>query len=114
MQTVIIAAAPITKEKFHPVYAEFPISDKTLLACVGSHGVTDEVLSAACTFLGVDAKTCVVGMYYRLPDRENRPFELFLMDLRKRHTNARNDIKLRQEAMLRKRRQELFHAVLTL
>lgn len=114
MQTVIIAAAPITKEKFHPVYAEFPISDKTLLACVGSYGATDEVLSAACTLLGIDAKACVTGMYYRLPDRENRPFELFLMDLRKRHTNARNDIKRQQEAMLRQRRQELFHAVLTL
>lgn len=114
MQTVIIAAAPITKEKFHPVYAEFPISEKMLLACAGSYTVTNEVLSAACMLMGLDSKSCVSGMYYRLPDRENRPFEVFLMDLRKRHKNARNDIRLQQEAELRRRRHDLFHAVLTL
>ena len=114
MQTVIIAAAPITKEKFHPIYAEFPVSDKTLLACVGSYTATNEVLNAACTLLGLDAKECVTGMYYRLPDRVNRPFELFLMDLRKRHKNAREDLRQRQEAALAHRRQNLFHAVLTL
>lgn len=114
MQTVIIAAAPITKEKFHPIYAEFPISDKMLLACIGSYTATNEVLAAACTLMGLDAANCVAGIHYRLPDRENRPFELFLMDLRKRYTNARNDIKRQQEAVLRQRRQDLFAAVLAL
>lgn len=114
MKTVIIAAAPITKEKFQPIYAEFPISDKTLLSCMGSHTVTDDVLSAACTLMGLDAKVCVTGMYYRLPDRENRPFELFIMDLRKRHSNARNNLQRQQEAVLRRRRQDLFHSVLKL
>lgn len=114
MQTVIIAAAPITKEKFHPVYAEFPISDRTLLACMGSYTATNEVLSAACTLMGLDAESCVTGMYYRLPDRKNRPFEMFLMDLRKRYNNAREDIRRQQEAILRQHRQDLFHAVLTL
>lgn len=114
MKTVIIAAAPITKEEFHPVYAEFPISDKTLFACIGSHTVTDEVLIAACTLMGMNFKTCVAGMYYRFPDRENRPFEVFLMNLRRRHKDVRNDIRRQQEAVLRQRRQDLFHAVLTL
>ena len=110
MKNVIIAVAPITKEEFHPVYAEFPISDKTLLSCMGSPAATDNVLRAACMFFGYDFK----GMYYRLPERQNRPFELFLIDLKRRHKSARNNIQMQQEAVLRKRRQDLFHAVLTL
>ena len=54
MNTVIIAAAPVTKDKFHPVWAEFPISDKTLLNCVGSHKATNEVLAGACVMLGLN------------------------------------------------------------
>ena len=114
MNTVIIAAAPITKEKFHPIYAEFPISDKTLIACVGSQVATDAVLNAACLMFGMDSKACVCGMYYRLPDRQNRPFELFLMDLRRRHKNAREDIQRQREAVLSQHRHDLFQAVLTL
>lgn len=114
MKNVIIAVAPITKEEFHPVYAEFPISDKTLIACIGSQVATDAVLNAACLMFGMDSKACVCGMYYRLPGRENRPFELFLMDLRRRHKSARNNIQMQQEAVLSKRRQDLFHAVMTL
>ena len=114
MQNVIIAAAPITKEEFHPVYQEFPISDKTLLACMGSSVATDAVLNAACLFFGIDPAACVSGMYYRLPERQNRPFEYFLMDLRKRHKNARDDIQRRREAVLSQHREKLFAAVLTL
>lgn len=114
MKTVIIAVAPITKEKFHPVYAEFPISDRTLLECIGSQMATNDVLSAACTLLGHDFKTCVAGMYYRLPERVNRPFEMFMLDLKHQYQQARNNIKMQQEAALRQRRQNLFHAVLTL
>lgn len=114
MKTVIIAAAPITKEKFHPIYAEFPISDKTLLECMGSYTATNEVLNAACTLMGLDGRSCVTGMYYRLPDRENRPFEVFLMDLRKRYKNAREDIKRQQEAEIASRRYALFQAVMSL
>lgn len=114
MQRVIIAAAPITKEKFHPVYQEFPISDKTLLACIGSSVATDAVLNAACLLLGIDPAACVSGMYYRLPERQNRPFEYFMMDLRKRHKDARDDIQHQREADLRQHREKLFAAVLTL
>lgn len=114
MNTVIIAAAPITKEKFHPVYAEFPISDKMLIGCIGSPNVTEDVLSAACTIMGLDAKECVSGMYYRLPERQNRPFECFMMDLRKRHGDARKEIERRREEMLRQRRENLFAVVMTL
>lgn len=114
MQNVIIAVAPITKEEFHPVYQEFPISDKTLLACIGSSVATDAVLNAACLFLGADPAACVSGMYYRLPERQNRPFEHFLMDLRKRHKNVRSDIRRQREAALSRRREDLFAAVLTL
>lgn len=114
MKTVIIVAAPITKEKFDPVIAEFPISDNTLLNCIGSYAATNDVLSAACTMLGLDYKTCVSGMYYRLPERANRPFECFVMDLRRRYNSAREDVRRQQEAMLRERRQNLFQAVMAL
>lgn len=114
MKTVIIAAASITKEKFYPVYAEFPISDKTLLSCIGSRAATDEVLSAACTLLGLDFDTCVAGMYYRLPERQNWPFEAFLVELRHRYKNARDDIQRQQEAALRQHRRDLFQAVMAL
>ena len=59
MNTVIIAAAPVTKDKFHPVIAEFPIADKALLKCVGSHQATDEILAGACKLLGVNPEECV-------------------------------------------------------
>lgn len=114
MKTVIIAAADFTKEKFHPVYAEFPISDRMLLECMGSYTATNEVLNAACTLMGMDGNTCVTGMYYRFPDRENRPFEVFLMDLRKRYVNARNDIRAQQEAALNQRRKALFKVAVSL
>lgn len=114
MNTVIIAAASITKEKFHPVYAEFPISDKALLRCMGSAQATNEVLAGACTLLGLNSEDCVSGMYYRLPERENRPFEVFLMDLRKRYVNAKREIERQREAELRRRREDLFAVVMTL
>lgn len=114
MKTVIIAAAPITKEKFHPVYAEFPISDGELLKCMGSYNETNKVLASACNLMGLDYASCVSGMYYRMPDRENRPFELFLSDLNKRHRNARADIARQQEEMLRKRRNRTFCAIVAL
>lgn len=114
MNTVVIAAASITKEKFHPVYAEFPISDKTLLRCMGSPQATNEVLASACTLLGMSMDDCVSGMYYRLPERQNRPFEAFLMDLRKRYASAKKEIERQREAELRRRRDDLFAVVLTL
>lgn len=114
MNTVIIAAAPVTKDKFHPVIAEFPIADKALLKCMGSHQATDEILAGACKLLGVNPEESVAGMYYRLPDRENRPFEVFLMDLHKRYTNTRNEIAKRNEAALRKKRENLFAVVMSL
>jgi hypothetical protein len=114
MNTVIIAAAPITKDKFHPVWAEFPISDKTLLKCVGSHKATNEVLAGACVMLGLNPDECVSGMYYRLPERENRPFEMFLMDLRRRYTNAKNEIEQKREDALRQKRENLFAVVMSL
>lgn len=114
MKTVIIAVAPITKEKFHPVYAEFPVSDRVLLDCMGSQTVTNDILGAACSMLGYDFKTCVAGMYYRLPERANRPFEMFMIDLKRQYVQAREDVRRQQEAVLRKKRQDLFHAVLML
>lgn len=114
MNTVIIAAAPITKEKFHPVWAEFPISDKTLLKCIGSNQATNEVLAGACALLGINPEECVSGMYYRLPDRVNRPFECFMVDLRKRYFKAREDEELRRKAELRRKRDNLFAVVMTL
>lgn len=114
MNTVIIAAAPVTKDKFHPVWAEFPIADKTLLKCVGSHKATNEVLAGACVMLGLNPDECVSGMYYRLPDRENRPFEAFMLDLRKRYAEAKKLIEQQREAELRKKRENLFAIVMTL
>ena len=114
MNNVIIAAAPVTKDKFHPVIAEFPIADKALLKCMGSHQATDDIMAGACKLLGVNPEECVVGMYYRLPERENRPFEVFLMDLRKRYTNTRKEIAKRNEAALRQKRENLFAVVMTL
>lgn len=114
MKNVIIAVAPITKEKFDPVYAEFPVSDSTLLRCIGSYKATNEVLEAACVMLGFDYATSVSGLYYRFPERENRPFECFIMDLRRRYLNAREDIRRQQENVLKQRRQNLFQAVLSL
>ena len=84
MQTVIIAAAPTDRNGFSPVYAEFPIRDRVLLECIGSQIVTEGVMKAACKMLGIDSRNCVTGMYYVLPDRENRPFASFLADLDKR------------------------------
>lgn len=114
MKTVIIAAAPITKAEFHPVYAEFPVSDRVLLDCMGSYRATNEVLKAGCTMMGLEYSSCVTGMYYRLPDRENRPFELFLADLNKRHRNARRDLERQREEEARRRSQYLFRAILSL
>lgn len=114
MNTVIIAAASVTKDKFHPVWAEFPISDKTLLKCVGSHKATNEVLASACVLLGLNPDECVCGMYYRLPERENRPFEVFLMDLRRRYINTREELERKHEAVLRQKRENLFAVVMSL
>ena len=114
MNTVIVAAAPVTKDKFHPVIAEFPIADKALLKCMGSHQATDEILAGACKLLGVNPEECVAGMYYRLPERENRPFEVFLMDLRRRYINTKKEIEKQREAALRQKRENLFAVVMTL
>lgn len=114
MNTVIIAAASVTKDKFHPVWAEFPIADKALLKCMGSHQATDEVLEGACKLLGVNPEECVAGMYYRLPERENRPFEVFMMDLRRRYIDTKKEIERRHEAALRQKRENLFAVVMTL
>lgn len=114
MNTVIIAAAPITKEKFDPVYAEFPISDTALLRCIASATATEDIMEAACKLMGMDAKACVTGMYCRFPDRINRPFEVFMMDLRKRYKSTRDELARQQEEILRQRRQNLFQAVLAL
>lgn len=114
MNTVIVAAASVTKDKFHPVWAEFPIADKALLKCVGSHKATDEILEGACKLLGMNPEECVAGMYYRLPDRENRPFEAFMMDLRRRYIDTRREIERQREVALRQKRENLFAVVMTL
>ena len=114
MNTVIIAAASVTKDKFHPVWAEFPISDKTLLKCIGSHKATNEILAGACVMLGLNPEECVSGMYYRLPERENRPFEVFLMDLRRRYINTKEEAEKQREAAIRQKRENLFALVMTL
>lgn len=114
MQTVIIAAAPTDRKGFSPVYAEFPIRDRVLLDCIGSQIVTEGVMKAACKMLGIDSKNCVTGMYYVLPDRENRPFESFLADLEKRYRKCRYEMeqeRLRQEA---EKRAKMFQFVVRL
>ena len=106
MQTVIIAAAPTDRKGFSPVYAEFPIRDRVLLACMGSQLVSEGIMKAACKMLGVDPRNCVTGMYYVLPDRENRPFASFLADLEKRYHKCQYEMeqeRLRQEAERRAR-----------
>lgn len=114
MKTIIIAAAPVTKEQFRPVYAEFPITDSKLLECMGSYNATNEVLKAGCAMLGMEYSSCVTGMYYHLPDRENRPFELFIGDLNKRYRSARRDLFRQQEEEARKRNQTLFRVIMSL
>lgn len=90
MQTIIIAAAPISKDRFAPVYASFPISDRKLLQCMGSQRATDEIIEAGCKFLGVsDSSAYVTGIYYRLPERKSKSFEDFLYDLSVRYRGER-------------------------
>ena len=86
MKNVIIAAAPITKDRFAPTYASFPISDRMLLDCMGSQHSTDEILSAGCKFLGIaDSAAYVTGLYYKFPERKSKTFEEFLYDLEMRY-----------------------------
>ena len=75
---------------------------------------TNEVLAGACVMLGLNPDECVSGMYYRLPERENRPFEMFLMDLRRRYTNTKNEIERKREDALRQKRENLFAVVMSL
>lgn len=114
MRTVVIAAAPITKEKFHPMYAQFPVSDKVLLGCMESQQETDKILSAGCDMLGLDSNECVTGMYYVCADRYNRPFEVFLADLEKKYNSARDYMRWQYEESLRQRRQNTFNVILSL
>lgn len=114
MRKIIIAAAPITKEKFHPVCAEFPISDKQMLDCIGSQEVTNSILEAACKMLGQRFEECVAGIYYVMPDRANRPFEIFMEDLRRKHKAGRAYLEWQRNEILRQRRHNTFCTILTL
>lgn len=114
MQTVIIAAAPTDRKGFSPVYAEFPIRDRVLLNCMGSQLVTEGVMKAACQMLGIDHKNCVTGMYYILPDRENRPFSSFLADLEKRYRQRRHEMQQEQLRKEAEKRAKMFQVVVKL
>ena len=93
MKTVIIAAAPITRGSFKPMYASFPISDRALLDCMGSQSATEEILNASLKFMGFPSTVpCVTGLYYKLPDRPSQTFEQFLFSLEQRYRYARNDL----------------------
>lgn len=114
MQTVIIAAAPTDRNGFSPVYAEFPIRDRVLLECMGSQIVTEGVMKAACKMLGIDSRNCVTGMYYVLPERENRPFANFLADLEKRYHQKRYEMQQEQLRKEAERRAKIFKVIVKL
>lgn len=115
MKTVIIAAAPTNAARFTPVYGKFPVSDSVLLDCMGSQAKTEEILEAACKLLGLseDAPR-VAGLYYRLPERQNRTFEQFLDDLEFRYRHARRQEQESRSSVVPRNRMDILQTIMRL
>lgn len=101
MNKIYVAVSNYRKPKFSYTCGEFPISDRTLLACLKSPKETEKLMFAARFFMGVpDDAPVVVKLFCPMPGRTTNTFDDFIFDLECDYRAARGNLNQnRQQAI---------------
>lgn len=98
MEKIYVAVSNYRKPKFSYTCGEFPISDRTLLACLKNPKEVEKVACAARYLMGVpEDASVVVKMYCPMPGRNDNTFDDFIFDLECAYRAARGNLTRNQQ-----------------
>lgn len=93
MEKIYVAVSNYRKPKFSYTCGEFPISDRTLLACLKNPKEVEKVLVATRYLMGIpDDAPVVCRLYCPMPGRNNNTFDDFIFDLECAYRAARGNL----------------------